>query len=177
MQCSVCNGIYQEKRGIQVNDPYIGTIIIKDALYYECKQCNTKLYTLETSQAIEVERAQRLQERVSDYPIRDFINATQTALMLGITRQALSKNHRIKKGFIYQIRINREIFYLKQSVLQYKKTGDGRFPLYASGNKPIQYITDTVQLHSPAYVHHAILEPTPSFKITRTSIREALYGN
>jgi hypothetical protein len=89
------------------------------------------------AQAIESQRKARIHELLSQFPIRDFINSADTAAILGISRQALHKNRRINHGFIYQLKFGLLTLYLKQSVYQYKETGDGRFPLHSHRYSPL----------------------------------------
>jgi hypothetical protein len=159
MNCLECGGTYTEKSGIYVLiDPYVGKIIIKGVPYYQCDKCKDILYSEAMAQAIESERNKRIHELLSQFPISDFISASDTASILGISRQALHKNRRINHGFIYQTKIGGLTVYLRQSVLKYKRTGDGRSPLYFHGYSP-----------SPAYVEETkhtritpIYNPYPS---------------
>lgn len=148
MQCYKCGGTYQKKSDLlEVIDPYVGTIAIQGVPYYTCDKCDDILYTEEMSRAIEAERNRLLHETLKRFPMDDFITAAETASILGISRQALHKNRRIKHGFIYQTIFGAVIIYLRQSVLQFKKTGDGRFPLYLHEYNPsAQYVEDTVPM-------------------------------
>jgi len=143
MNCYECGGTYQIKTDLlEVDDPYVGTIAINGVTYYQCDQCDDILYTEETSRAIEEERNKRIHEILIEFPIGDFISATETTSMLGISRQALHKNRRISHGFIYQTKFAGVVVYLKLSALIFKKTGDGRFPLCP----PVQYAEDKVPI-------------------------------
>ena len=148
MNCLKCGGTYKEKSGTyELFDRYVGKIIINGTLYYQCDNCNDIIYSEEMAQAIEAERNNRINEIVSQFPIRDFINASDTASSLGISRQALHKNSRINHGFIYQTKLGGFTVYLKQSVQQYKKSGDGRFALQLHDYTPSsEYVKDTVPI-------------------------------
>jgi hypothetical protein len=136
MECSECTGEYSEELGtLTVPDPYVGLIRLKDVTYYICPDCSDILYTEETSEAIFKKRLEQIQEFVNNYPIKDFFSTSDAASILSISRQALHKNQRIRRGFIYQSKLGSSLFYLKQSVYLYKDnlykdTGDGRFPLF-----------------------------------------------
>lgn len=145
MNCLECGGTYTEKSGIYVlDDPYVGEISIKGVPYYQCDKCEDILYSAAMAKAIESERNKRIHERLSQFPISDFIGAAETASILGISRQALNKNRRINHGFIYQTKIAGLTVYLRQSVLKYKRTLDGRSPLHFHyyGTSPT-YVEDT----------------------------------
>ena len=138
MDCLECGATYTEKSGIySLVDPYVGNIVVQGVSYYQCDNCEDILYSVEMAQAIESERNKRVQEMLNHFPIADFIGAAETASILGISRQALHKNSRINHGFIYQTKCGPITLYLKQSVQQYKKTGDGRFPLHSHSYSPL----------------------------------------
>jgi hypothetical protein len=86
---------------------------------------------LKTAKRIEERRYEILKQWLQSQPLNAFISATETASILGISRQALHKHKRIRRGFIYCTTFGEKKvrLYLKNSVLQFKKTGDGRFPL------------------------------------------------
>lgn len=155
MNCLECGGKYIEKSGdYELLDPYVGKVVIRGITYYQCDNCNDILYTEKMAQAIETERNKRISELISQYPIKDFISASETASFLGISRQALHKNRRINRGFIYQASSCGAIVYLRQSVKQYKVTGDGRFPLQSYPYiRSAKYIKETVPIKVlPDYV-------------------------
>jgi len=182
MNCLECGGTYTEKSAnYALSDPYVGRIIIKGIPYYECDNCKDILYSEAMAQAIETERNRRIKETLSQFPISDFISATETASILGISRQALNKNRRINHGFIYQDEVGGFTVYLKQSVLQYKRTGDGRFPLYFQGHSPsAEYLNATIPIKiSPIYNRYprTIKSGSPFTKGTHLSIKEYNYAN
>jgi len=159
MNCLECGGTYTEKSGIySLADPYVGEIIVQGVLYYQCDKCGDILYSEGMAQAIESERNERIHEILSRFPISDFISAADTASILGISRQALHKNSRINHGFIYQTKFGVFTLYLKQSVQQYKKTRDGRFPLHLHRySHSTEYVRSTVPFRiSAAYELHSM---------------------
>ena len=142
MNCYECGGAYQEKTDLlEILDPDVGKISIQGIPYYQCENCDDVLYTEEMFRAIETKRNGRIHELLSQFPIGNFITAAEAASILGISRQALHKNRRINNGFIHQTKFGGASVYLRQSVLQFKKTGDGRYPLYLHGyNNISQYV-------------------------------------
>ena len=182
MNCLECGGTYTEKSGIyQLNDPYVGKIIIQGLLFYECDNCKDILYSESIAQAIDLERNKRIHEILSQFPLDDFISAAEAASILDISRQALHKNRRINHGFIHQTKFGGVTVYLRQSVLQFKKTGDGRFPLYFHGYSPsAEYVKDTIPIRiSPIYDRYprTIKSGSPFTKGTHISIKEYNYAN
>ena len=133
MNCYNCGGTYREITDtLEINDDYVGSIYVEGASYYICENCRDILYTEEMAQAIEKARDNRIQELLGDLPLRNFVSASETASLLKISRQALNKNRRISNGFIYHTKIGNFTVFLRQSVLRFIKTSDGRFPLYSS---------------------------------------------
>ena len=183
MNCLECGGDYIEKSGTyELVDPYVGRIIIKGVTYYQCDNCEDILYTESMAQAIESERNKRIHEILSLFPISDFVGATETASILGISRQALHKNRRINHGFIYQTKFCGFTVYLRQSVQQYKKTGDGRFPLQLHGySLSSQYVKDTVPIRISPPTYESYPRPIKSMglftKGKHVSLKEYNYAN
>lgn len=133
MICNECGGNYRESTDpLELNDRFVGKFKIKDVSYRICEECGGILYPPETVRKIDVMRKERTQQLIRDFPLNSFISSHETTELLGISKQALSKNRRISKGFIYRTVIGNITLYLKRSVIQYKVTGDGRFPLFRS---------------------------------------------
>jgi len=182
MNCLECGGTYTEKSGVyQLDDPYVGKIIIHGVPFYECDKCKDILYSEAMAQAIDLERNKRIHEILSQFPLSDFISAAETASILDISRQALHKNRRINHGFIYQTKSAGLTVYLNQSVLKYKKTGDGRFPLYFHSYSPSPaYIEDTIPIRiSSIYEPYprTIKPQTPFTKGIHVGPKEYNYAN
>ena len=92
---------------------------------------------------------------ITDKPVDSFVIATEAASMLGISRQAFHKHRRIQRGFIYKTNFGGKTVYLKESVLHFKETGDGRFPLvqFTEVGKRSDYVFDSPLPHRvPIYI-------------------------
>jgi len=181
MDCLECGGTYTEKSGTYLlADPYVGNIIVAGVSYYECDKCGDILYSADMAQKIESERNKRIHEILNQFPIGDFISAAETASMLGISRQALHKNRRINHGFIYQTKFGPITLYLKQSVQQYKKIGDGRFPLHSHRRvSPTEYVEPGIPFKISAVyeVSQLPIKPMHSFiEQKRVSPKEYSYA-
>jgi len=182
MDCLQCGGTYTEKSGIySLVDPYVGNIIVEGVSYYQCDKCEDILFSAEMAQAIESERNKRIHEILNRFPIGDFLSATDTASMLGISRQALHKNSRINHGFIYQTKFGPITLYLKQSVQQYKKIGDGRFSLHSHRRiPPTEYVEHATPFKISAVYEVSQLPTKPMRSFTekkRVSPKEYSYAN
>jgi hypothetical protein len=133
MKCDNCGSDCIEVVGtIREKDPRIGNYEIQNTKYYECISCNERVYPLETANRLDQRRKEILSALIRKRPISHFMSASETAECLGITRQALHKHRRIRKGLIYQTELSGKTVYLAESVALFKKTGDGRFPLSTS---------------------------------------------
>jgi hypothetical protein len=133
MKCYECGGKHRDVNGdLEINDRYVGPFLVKAVHYYKCDSCGQVLFPSETAEAIEKRRGERKDELLKGRPLRAFLTATETATTLGISRQALHKHRRIRRGFIYQAAFCGGIVYLEESVKLFKATGDGRFPLCPS---------------------------------------------
>jgi hypothetical protein len=146
MNCYQCGGVYEAKSdSLEIFDFYVGKIEVRGIPYYQCENCHDILYTEEMSRAIETARDRRIHELLNELPLGDFVSSTEAASILGISRQALHKNRRINHGFIHQTKFAGVTVYLRQSVLRFKKTGDGRFPLQSHrySSSP-EYVKSTV---------------------------------
>jgi hypothetical protein len=148
MKCHECGGnYYQLFDRFDYVDPFVGAISVQSIPYYKCDKNGDILFTPELAKALDTARNIQMQDLLHKYPIIAFISAATTADLLGITRQALHKNKRIRHGFILSTDFDGAIVYLKQSVLQYRDTGDGRFPLYMGGHEPLsRYFEKTILL-------------------------------
>ncbi len=140
MKCSECGGTYVRLRGdLDLIDKFAGPIRVHAADYMRCDQCDGFLFSPIVSRKIERARHEKLQQILLAQPIGAFVNATETANTLRITRQALNKHRRISRGFIFQTRFGGRTVYLRKSVEQFARTGDGRFPLWESNGRDRLY--------------------------------------
>ena len=137
-----CGGVYEKMQGpLEIDDRYVGLLKLESADFYECPDCKDRVYPLDTARAIENARAKITEEILQAQPLHAFLSAADTAALLGITRQALHKNKRIRHGFIYRTSLGGLVVYLKKSVDLYREKGDGRFLLSdlinARSNEPV----------------------------------------
>ena len=133
MKCDECGGKYRTVSGdLKWDDPYVGSFVVKDVHYRKCERCGQALLPLETAEAIEKRRGERRDELLKALPLGAFLTAAETAATLGISRQALHKHRRVRRGFVYQTGFCGGTVYLEESVKRFKSTGDGRFPLCPS---------------------------------------------
>jgi hypothetical protein len=143
MKCVNCDGTCIKRPGeLAIDDQYVGSFTLDAVDFYECDTCKNRFYPLKTARLIDKKR-DKIKERIlRSMPLDEFFSAKETAEYLKITRQALHKNRKIKRGFIYKTTFGESAVYLKKSVHLYKSTGDGRFPLVEGG---------------PVHAHHEYL--------------------
>ena len=150
MQCYQCGGEYQEKRGsLQLTDEWIGAYAVDAVHYYECGTCGNLMLPPETTKTFESKREQILNSWINSQPVDSFLAAAETAALLDISRQALHKHIRIRRGLIYQAKFYARIVYLRKSVLLFKQTGDGRFPLTAPSESATSFLDASYQSFGP----------------------------
>lgn len=133
MQCDMCGSDCEEIVGILTEtDSFIGEYSVPQARYYRCVACGAVFYPLATSRMLDQKRKEVEHASIRRYSIADFMSGSETADYLKISRQALHKHRRVRKGFIYATRFGGKTVYLRRSVELFKQRGDGRFPFLRS---------------------------------------------
>lgn len=135
MNCALCNGETIEKTGEhQFKSKVLGTIYVPHITFEECTECKNKIFSLEQSLVLLDYVREKEQKAIEKLPISGWISAAEAASILEMTRQGLNKNKKIKRGFIYSVKLGNSTVYNKKSVLQFKETNnkDGRFELARS---------------------------------------------
>ncbi|MEA2039714.1 MAG: hypothetical protein U9N82_07750 [Thermodesulfobacteriota bacterium] len=139
MRCNQCGGRYIINHGnLELTDEYVGPFTVETVEYMKCNKCEDLAFPPETIKEIEKIRRLALDEKLQSFPLRDFVSAAEAATMLGISRQALHKHRRIRRGFIFQTQFSDKMVYLRKSIELFKETEDGRFQLVEPETK-IQY--------------------------------------
>jgi hypothetical protein len=157
MKCYECGGEYHDIDGdLEIGDRYVGSFLVRAVHYRKCDSCGQVLFPLGTAEAIERRRGERKDELLKGRPLRAFLTAAETATSLGISRQALHKHRRIRRGFIHQTAFGSGVVYLEESVKLFKATGDGRFPLCPSpGSVGVEKLPMLDELPDRTRVVHA----------------------
>lgn len=145
MQCTAC-GANMEKtvRDYQILDGIVGSLSIPQAELWECGKCGHVLYPAATASRVSVARTKRIEDFIRRQPIGSFVSARAAASMIGHSKQAFSKNQKIKNGFIYGAEVDKRKLYLCSSVLAFKETGDGRHSLSMQTQEVEVYITGSI---------------------------------
>ena len=95
----------------------------------ECSGCGLASVSSEAEK--EVYRWLSIHEQIAIDSLSgdQLLSAGQAAEMLGVTKQAFSKNPKVKKGHIYFTSVGNKKIYFKSSVELFKDSGDGRFQI------------------------------------------------
>lgn len=134
MKCSKCNANRSKKTGTITKESIIaGYVTIPNITYLKCTNpdCCIVVYPPGESQKIFDYLKNKEQELISSQPFSDFIDVSEACEILQISKQAFSKNKRIKRGFILSQVKGEKRYYLKESVIRFKKSRnrDGRYAL------------------------------------------------
>ncbi len=159
MKCHECGGTYIEKAGdLEIDDKYVGPLTIGAVDYLRCNRCREYLFSLKAATQIEEARERALDQMMQSKPISAFISAAAAADLLGMSRQALHKHRRIRRGFIFKTQFGDKTVYLRESVLLFKANSDGRFPLW----KPVESTKYTKQVQYTRE-RETVLDAMPQF--------------
>jgi YgiT-type zinc finger domain-containing protein len=130
MKCALCNNQVVKSTGsVKFDIRSLGKISIPNLEYFECKACGDQLLAAEQSDKAFEFITNQEQELVEKLPIGEFITANDAAVLLDISKQAFSKNPKIKRGLIFSTNIGDRKYYHKKSVELFKDTGNGKFLL------------------------------------------------
>lgn len=141
MRCYECGGTYKKHTGsLNLHNKFIGNYEIFNVEYYKCDNCGDLLFPKETTIKIEKKEQERRDSLIKQLPLEEFIFASEAAKILNISRQALHKHRRIRRGFIYSILFGGKKLYHKKSILLFKERGDGRFPLTEVPSNNVKYV-------------------------------------
>jgi len=171
MRCYNCGEKYRKHHGnLTLDDKYIGSYNIVNVDFFKCQNCGKILLPEKTLSKCEYELKRIRDELVRKFPIDEFISSTETARILNISRQALHKHKRIRRGFIYSTKFAGKIFYLKKSVLIFKEKGDGRFVLKDDHQETPEYIVIstkediTSNINYDSFYEELVISPMPIYK-------------
>ena len=127
--CSHCESKLISKKGYVATSKIIGKQSMASITTLYCPSCEDVLLT--NSEAQKVSRNLKLAERaaIGQLAIDDFVTLTEAAKLLRVSKQAVSKNPRIKRGLVFFVKKGSSVLYHKKSLELFKANGDGRFKL------------------------------------------------
>lgn len=139
MKCAECNGNLEIFTGdFKSKSKSLGKIIIPEISYTKCKDCGDILLDPDMAQKVFDFKKQKELELIALLPVGDFLTVNEAVEILGVTKQAFSKNNKIKRDFIYNIEIGKKKLYHKKSIELFKSTGNGRFLLLKEQNQSVR---------------------------------------
>ena len=130
MNCSLCGAkIRNKKKDCYNQSKIIGKVFVPAIEFRECQGCGEAILSPEADGEIRDYIAEQELKAIATLSVNDLISAGQAADILEITKQAFSKNSKLKRGFVYSKMIGAKKAYFRSSVELFKRTGDGRFPI------------------------------------------------
>ncbi|MGL1932199.1 MAG: helix-turn-helix domain-containing protein [Desulfotalea sp.] len=133
-KCALCNGLIEELLDYYpFKTKHLGLVQVPNINYEKCSNCSDITVSIEQSEIIR-KYAQEVERKIiASFPISDFISGAEAIELLGISKQAFSKNPKIKRGFIYSVKIGNRRFYHRKSVIRFNESKNGRFKLKNEG--------------------------------------------
>ena len=146
MKCYNCGNAFTSfSGGLELPSDILGNFTINNINYFKCANCGEIFLSDEAWAIADKIEDQLIIDFVSNLPFNKFIGSSKAASILGMSRQALHKHRRIRRGFIYSITLEGKRYYHIDSVNLFKKSGDGRFPLIKKPHKKEkEYIVVTI---------------------------------
>ena len=130
LNCLLCNAeVMNKKEDYLCNSKVIGKVLIPLIEFYECRGCHETRLSPEARHEVITHVREQERNAIASLSSDDLITAGQAAELLGVSKQAFSKNPKIKKGYVYFTQIGNKKVYFKRSVELFRETGDGRFPI------------------------------------------------
>ena len=130
LKCEYCGGaIIKTRDKLKFKSKALGDVLVPDIEQSKCAKCNDVLISLDEADKVAKYIKDKEHQTIKLLPFDDMISLNAAAKILGITKQAFSKNSRIKRGFIYSATKDNKKYYYKKSVEAFKITGDGRISI------------------------------------------------
>jgi len=150
MKCTICDIKLSIKTGeFEFKSRSLGKILVPDITYFECGVCGDKILSPEESDKVINYVEKEENKSISKLPIGEFITTNEAAEILGITKQAFSKNYKIRQGLIYSAKIGNKKYYHKRSVELFKVKNNGKFPLSRPDVFPIYIKKEILEQYMP----------------------------
>ena len=130
MNCPHCNAeTIRKTEDYPCESKIIGDVFVPLVEVETCLSCGAVQFSKEEERRV-AEYLEMLEKNaIISLPADNLISAGQAAGILGVSKQAFSKNPKIKKGFVYFTFVGTKKVYFRSSVELFKSRGDGRFPI------------------------------------------------
>jgi hypothetical protein len=122
-----CGQLLKTISAFEIESKIVGKISVPDVEQYKCNQCDYSQISVHSTDAILKYVRAKETEIINSLPIGEFVTPNQAIEILECTKQAFSKNVRIKRGFIISVIIGQKRLYHRKSVQLFKAANDGRY--------------------------------------------------
>lgn len=130
MNCSLCNAETTRKtEDYLCQSKIIGDVLVPLIEVEKCLSCGALELSAEAKSEVSSYLRMLETDAITSLPADNLMSAGQAAGILGVSKQAFSKNPKIKKGFVYFTYVGTKKVYFRSSLELFKTTGDGRFPI------------------------------------------------
>lgn len=127
MSCDLCGvNTIKVTGNFPFNSKIVGRVMVPRVCYSKCPNCQDILVDFDQSIKISNHVKSLEAEAIKSIPIGEFISLNEAAEILGVTKQAFSKNPRIKRGLILSAKVGGRTVYWDKSVEEFRLTNDGR---------------------------------------------------
>jgi hypothetical protein len=157
--CEKCTGKSKEcTDAVSFESKVVGKMLVPGVHQYKCPQCKSRLISYEGARTLFNYVKGKEADAVKSLPIGEFITAAQAIEILGVSKQAFSKNPRIKRGMILSVGIDGRNLYHKKSVELFKELNDGRFMVNSAEAPKIVYkeVFILPSQNMPRYKHKSV---------------------
>lgn len=160
MRC-LCKNRFTKKEGeVEFKSRSFGKVKVPNLRFLECDNCGERLISPE-----EGDKATNFIEKeehkvINNLPIGEFVSTKEAAEILEITKQAFSKNQRIKRGLIYSTKIGERKYYHRKSVELFKEKNNGKFRLHRQESLPSYQESSVTDQRASIYITNISLPPT-----------------
>lgn len=174
MSCEICGGKLVLMVGFYpFSSKVVGQISVPNVKYTKCQNCHDILIDFDQSVIMTEYIKEQERKAITSIPIRDFISLNQAADLLGVTKQAFSKNERIKRGFVYSVETDGRVLYYRKSVEEFKKSGDGRVRVSPQTKETIkeEYVRAVTAKYTSKSQHYSL---TSIYSLPETSYKSCI---
>lgn len=131
-----CRGqLIKSISAFEIDSKIVGKVFVPNVEQHKCNKCDhSQLSVHSTDIILKYVRAKET-EAINSLPIGEFVTPNQAIEILECTKQAFSKNARIKRGFIMSAVVGGKRLYHRRSVQLFKAGSDGRFLITENSEK------------------------------------------
>jgi hypothetical protein len=175
MRC-ICKNRFTEKKGeVEFKSRSLGKVKVPNLRFLECDNCGERLISPEEGDKATDFIEKEEQKIINNLPIGEFVSTKEAAEILDITKQAFSKNQRIKGGLIYSTKIGERKYYHRKSVELFKEKNNGKFPLYRQESYPSYQKTSVTDQRTDKYINIILTSSLTHIGFTEADISSEIH--